>query len=272
MAAESAAPTIDELGEYVVHHLMDGQRWSPFPGVHLEVPRFMLLNIGALQMGTSFHVLMLFFAVALIALCFIVFYKKDATKAPRGLTNALEYLVVFVRNEVCLKTMGEHWGRKFTPYMLTLFFFIFFLNYMSLVPIFGTAMANVNITGSLALLTLAIMLIGGLAVNGVVGFFKIFLPPNVPKPILPLLFVIEIANVPIRIFALTIRLFANMFGGHMVIGILIGLIIAFGGWGMLTFPLILFVYVLEVLVAFLQAYIFTMLSAVFITGMLHPEH
>jgi F-type H+-transporting ATPase subunit a len=139
-------------------------------------------------------------------------------------------------------------------------------------PFFATATANVNVTVSLSLITLTLMVVGGFAKNGPIGFIKLFLPSGVPKPLYVLLFPIELLGLATRPFALTMRLFANMLGGHIVIFSLVSLIIRFGWVGLPAIFLALFSYSLEVLVAFIQAYVFTLLSAVFVGSMMHPSH
>jgi len=143
---------------------------------------------------------------------------------------------------------------------------------MGLIPLFSTATANINVTAGLALITLTMMIVAGIAKNGLIGFIQLFLPPGVPKPVYIILFPIEVMGFFIKPFALTMRLFANMLGGHIVLFSLLGLIIIFGFIGLPFLVLALFVIFLELLVAFIQAYIFTMLSAMFVGSMMHPSH
>ena len=202
---------------------------------------------------------------------FGVLYRKNDL-VPHGLTNLLEVFVVFVRDQISIAGLGEKDGRKMAPLFCSFFFFILGLNLMGLVPIFRTATGNVNVTAALALITLTFMIFGSIYKNGFMGFVKAFIPHGVPWPLLFLLTPIEFIGMFIKAFALTIRLFANMLAGHIVIYALLGLIVIFGWVALPAMALAMGVYFLELFIAFLQAYIFTLLSAMFIGQMVHPEH
>jgi F-type H+-transporting ATPase subunit a len=159
-----------------------------------------------------------------------------------------------------------------TPLFCNFFFFILFLNLMGLVPLFATATSNINVTGALALVTFTFMVFGAIYKNGLMGFFKALVPSGVPAPILILLFPIELFGLLIKSFALMIRLFANMLAGHIVIISMMGIVILMGAKALPIIVLVCGIYALEVLVAFLQAYIFTLLSAMFVGSMYHPHH
>jgi len=191
---------------------------------------------------------------------------------PHGLTNLLEVFVLFIRDQISIACLGEKDGRKMAPLFCGFFFFILGLNLMGLIPIFRAATGNVNVTAALALITLTFMIGGSIYKNGVVGFIKVFIPHGVPWPILFLLTPIEFIGMFIKAFALTIRLFANMLAGHIVIYALLGLIVIFGLPALPAMGLAMGVYFLELFIAFLQAYIFTLLSAMFIGQTVNPEH
>ena len=204
-------------------------------------------------------------------------YKRGqgVTSAPKGKQNLLETVIIFVRDEVAKPNLG-HKYEKYLPYLLTTFFFILINNIFGLIP--GTA----NVTGNIAFTV----------VLGVISFVvilfstnkhfwgHIFNPPGVPGFVKPILILVEFLGVFIKPFALIIRLFANMVAGHIIIICLISLIFIFGqmntfaGWG--TTPVAVgftvFIYLIEVLVAFLQAFIFTNLTAVFIGAAFEGEH
>jgi F-type H+-transporting ATPase subunit a len=258
----------ESVSEFVMHHVTNGFSWHPWPFPQITLPH---LLIGSLDMGLSLHLLMMLIASALLFIVFCLVYKKSPG-APHGLTNALELLVLFVRDEVAVPALGEKDGFKFTPLLCTFFFFILTLNVLGLIPFFVTATANVNVTASLAFVTFLFMSLGALFKHGPIKFVKLFVPPGVPIFLIPLLFPIELMSLFIRPFALTIRLFANMLAGHILIFSILGLIITFGFFGMPALLMALFIYALETLVAFIQAYIFTLLSATFIGLMLHPSH
>lgn len=270
----SAGDANQSLQEYIMEHIQDGKYWSPLPfhlaDVHLE--GITELNLGPLSFTNSLHALMLVLGALFMFLIFGVLYKKNPNQAPKGLTNLLESLVMFVRNDICINYLGEQDGKKLAPIFMNFFFFILFLNIMGLIPLFTTATANINVTVGFALITFSLMFILGIVRNGPLGFVKLFAPSGVPVPVLIILFPIEVVGFFIKPVALSIRLFANMFAGHLVIFSIIGLVITFGLAGLPSLFLALFIYVLEILVAFLQAYIFTMLSAMFVGEVLHPHH
>ena len=248
------------LEDYVMHHVVNSNEWYiPFIGT-IPIPSFITL-----------HGLMMILWSAVLILLFCVLYKKD-TRVPQGLTNALETFVVFIRDEIVIPSLGEEDGRKMMPLFCTFFFFILGLNLIGLIPLFSTATSNINVTAALALITLTVMIGGAIYKNGVGGFLKSFVPPGVPFPVLIILVPLEFLGLFIKTVALTIRLFANMAAGHIVILSIIGLVGVLGLWALPSIFLAIFVSLLEVFIAFLQAYIFTLLSAMFIGQTMHPAH
>ena len=196
--------------------------------------------------------------------------------APKGtFQNLFETLVVFVRDEIARPNLGDKY-RKFLPYLLTAFFFILTCNLLGLVPFGATATSNLMVTAVLAVFTFV-----ATQVFASKDHWKhVFWPPGVPTFVKPILIPVEFLGLFTKPFALAIRLFANMTAGHLVILSLIGLIFSFTelfgegvGWGVapVSVGFALFIYLLELLVSFIQAYIFTMLSALFI-GMALAEH
>lgn len=261
LQTEHPADTITVVMDAVMHHVLDAREWH-LPFFHVPLPGFI-----------SLHGLMLVICAVLLLLLFGVLYKKDHRVAPRGLTNLLEVFVVFVRDEIAIDNLGEKDGRAMTPLFCTVFFFILGLNLMGLIPVFATATGNINVTFALAAGVLTLMFYTGIRSNGFGGFFKSFVPHGVPLPVLLLLVPLEFIGMFIKAFALMVRLFANMFAGHIVLFSIIGLILMFGTWT--APPAILMaaaIYCLELFIAFLQAYIFTFLSAIFIGQVMHPEH
>ncbi len=246
--------------DYVMHHVMDSAHWKlPFlPEIHLPG-------------GLTLHGVMLLLAGLFLILAFgLSFRRRDPV--PRGFANVLEVLVKFVRDNIAIANLGESDGRKMAPLLCTFFFFILTLNLMGLIPLFSTATANINVTAALATTTLGVMIGGAIYKNGLSGFLHAFVPHGVPWPVLILLTPIEFMGMFIKAFALTIRLFANMFAGHVVIFTLLGLVVMFGAPAFAAVGLALGIYLLEILVAFLQAYVFTLLSAMFIAQVHHPAH
>ncbi len=198
---------------------------------------------------------------------------KNGNLLPKGLTGFMEPLIVFVKEEIAIPNIGEKHYRKFTPYLLSLFFFIWLLNLLGLIPFFP---GGANVTGNVAVtLVLAVFTMILVNVNGNSGYWKhIFAPPGVPLWMYPIIVPVEIVGVISKPFALMVRLFANITAGHIVILSLISLIFIFKtAWASVAaIPMALFISVLELLVAALQAYIFTLLTALFIGLAVQEEH
>jgi len=256
-----AQPTKEfDLAQYALNHVQNTHEWYlPF-GITISLPQWL-----------SLHALMPLIASIVVIFLFCVFYKKDA-RVPSGLTNLLETFVLFVRNEIAIQVMGEEEGKRFTPLFCTFFFFILVMNLLGSIPIFSTATANINVTAALALITLCVMTFGAIQRNGLQGFFQALAPSGVPSVFLIVLVPLEFVGLFIKSAALMIRLFANMFGGHIVLFSVLGLV---GALGLVAVPSVLlgiFISMLEIFVAFLQAYIFTLLSAIFIVQVHQPAH
>lgn len=227
------------------------------------------------------HTIFMFLAALLLLLIFLPIgakYRKGIgrTSAPRGrLQNAMESVVIYVREEIAKPTMGDNYA-KFMPYLLTAFFFILAGNLLGLLPFGATMTSNIAVTAVLAVFTFFVTQFAGTKDY----WGHIFNPPGVPFLVKFIMVPIEFLGIFTKPFALAIRLFANMSAGHLVILSLIGLIFSFAnifgagaGWGtsLAAVPMTVFVYCLELLIAFIQAYVFTILSALFI-GMAAAEH
>jgi len=235
-----------------------------------------LENEFARQWGISKAVLMMLISAAALILLFgMAMRSSRLTGAPKGVTNALEALVVYIRDEVAYPAMGKRWGRKLTPFLCTLFFFILTCNLMGMIPGSYTATSNLNVTATLALITLAMIIIGGVIGQGLGGYIGHMAgPPGTPTAIVPLVFLIEVLSLFVKPIALMIRLGANMTAGHIVILVMLSFIFVFKSvWmGLLSVPLAVAITILEIIVAFIQAYVFTLLSAIFIGMGLHTDH
>lgn len=219
-------------------------------------------------------------AVLLMLVCFARVPSYLRTGKGDPLTRVFAGFAQWIRDEMVVKTMGKELGMRFLPYFLTVFFFILFMNLMGLVPFSATATASIFVTGALALTTFAAMILCGMAVQGPIGYWK-HLVPHVPLALWPLMFVVELIGLVVKPVALTIRLFANMSGGHMVVLSFMGLIFymgslwgAVGAWGAspLGLAFACFIMIIESFVAMVQAYIFTQLSILFVNASMHPEH
>ena len=233
-----------------------------------------------IDLSITRHLVFIFIVIGLLCAVFLPLgakYKRGVgrTSAPRGVfQNMLETLVIYVRDEIARPNLGAKTDR-FLPYLLTVFFFILLCNLIGLVPFGATATANITVTAVLALFTFVVTQFAGTKDY----WGHIFNPPGIPWFVKPILVPIEVLGLLTKPFALAVRLFANMTAGHLVILNLIGLIFIVGGLnagaGYATsvpaIGLTVFVYALELLVAFIQAYVFTVLSALFI-GMATAEH
>ena len=270
-AAGAAGTQLDIVG-----HILD-KKYLELPFVdfdHLwagtvELPSFELFCI---DMSITRHVVIMWIASLLLIGMLLKSFRRPR-EVPSGLANFFEVIVVFLRDEVVLPIMGED-GRKYLPFLLTIFFFILFCNLIGLVPYSATATGNVNVTLALALCSFLVMLGAGIANNGLFGYFKSLIPSNVPVVLLLILIPVEIISLFVKPFALCIRLFANMTGGHVAILVFLGLIIILENlWVAIgAIPFAVAIYMLEIFVGFIQAFVFTLLSAVFISMAAHPDH
>ena len=258
-------------GDWILHHVMDGNYldFEPFGKIYL--PHLQLLG---LDISITRHVVFLWIVAALLILTFIIAskgYKKSLI--PHGFTNFIETIIVFVKDEIVKPTIG-HGYEKFLPYLLTAFFFILYSNFLGLIPFTATVTSNIAVTATLAAFTFFTTQIGGIISHGFVGYFKGLIPPGMPVALLPLIVLVEIFGLFTKPFALCIRLFANMTAGHVVILSLIGLIFIMKTiyFAPVSIGFALFIYFLELLVALIQAYIFTMLSSLFIGMAVHQDH
>lgn len=249
-----------DLESFIMHHVRNSDHWNvPFVGP-VALPPHLTLH-GFMILVWAFLLIVIF--------CFA--YQRKA-RVPTGMTNLLETLIIFIRDEISISCLGHEDGRKMAPLFITFFFFIVGLNLLGLIPLFATATSNVNVTGALAIVTLCFMIFGSIYKNGFVGFIKSFIPSGVPVPVLVIVTPIEFVGMFIKAFALMIRLFANMLAGHIVVLALVGLVGLLGFVALPSVILAVFILILEVFVSFLQAYIFTLLSAMFMGQMYHPEH
>ncbi len=228
------------------------------------VSDFSITKNVATMFLVCFIMLLIFFKVA-------KYYKSNGAVAPRGITSWMEPLILFVRDDIAKDNIG-HKYKKFMPYLLTVFFFILIGNLLGLIPFISNPnlTGNISVTLVLAFFTLIVQLI----FSKKAFWAHIFTPPGVPVALYPILVPIEIAGIFIKPAALMIRLFANITAGHIIVLALVAIIFTNESiaWSGLSVPMALFISVLEILVAFLQAYIFTMLSALFIGGAVAEDH
>jgi F-type H+-transporting ATPase subunit a len=226
-------------------------------------------------------------AAALILLIFIPLARRARNgELPKGgWWNAFESLLTFIREEVAKPNLGEHHADLYVPFLWTLFVFILFLNLLGMIPLMGSPTASIWVTGAMAVVSFVMMHGAAIAKVGPVHYFKSLWPhidvPYVGVVFSALIFTIEFLGTGIKAFVLAVRLFANMFAGHMVLAVILLFIPLVGAnglsllWGGVTVASVLGVValsLLELFVAFLQAYIFVFLTALFMGMSLHPEH
>jgi F-type H+-transporting ATPase subunit a len=244
---------------FILHHLADSQTLA-LPGIKVGLPSFLTLHT----------VTVLGAALALTAI--LLTTTRRIPQVPTGFLGLLEASVLFIRDKIAVPYLGDTDGRRFTPYLCTLFFFILGINLVGAIPAFSAATANLSVTGALAAITALFMIGGAIVKHGLFKFLGSLVPHGVPVPIAIMLFPIELIGLVIKSVALMIRLFANILAGHMVLFFMLGMLIIFGLYAIPFFPLAVLIYIMELFVALLQAYIFTMLSAVFIGQTMHPQH
>ena len=241
----------------------------------LYLPKFEPIHIGSIEIDLSPTKSL--FMMILSSLLLIIVLRRAVSlntknKVPKGIGNFIETIVIFIRDDIVLPNMGKD-GLKMLPFILTIFFFILFANLIGLFPFMAQPTKNINVTTGLALITFFTTQIYGMKKNGVVGYFKGLIPPGVPTFVLPIMIIVEFIGLFTKPFALLMRLFANITAGSIIILSLIGLIFIMSYAGIIiAVPFAIFIYCLEIFVAVLQAYIFTMLSVLFINMAIHQEH
>ena len=260
---------------HLLDHVKDG-REVDFPGGHFELPHFEPVHIGSMvvDLSPTKHVFFLLLAAVLllwVAVSAARKYKKSPV--PAGFTNLMELIVVFIRDEIALPNMGQA-GIRYVPYLLTTFFFILLMNVAGLVPFGATATGNIAVTAGLAIIAFIMIQFAAIRAHGFGQYLK-HLTGGVHWALWPIMIPIEILGLFTKPFALCIRLFANMTAGHIVILSLIGLIFLFKSIYIAPVSVVfaLGIDLLELFVAFLQAYIFTILTSLFMgLGMQSEEH
>jgi len=293
-----AAPVDDAKVDIITPHITDGYHmevpyWAPpfykelcigrHVGEHGCEPLWGDVHIGPLTLNFSptKHVVFLLLAAAIATIVLVGTARAHARHThaigrPKGFAAGIEAMVLYIRNEVILPNVGHH-GNAFVPYLLTAFFFILTANLLGLIPYGSTSTGNISVTATLALITFVVVEIAGMRALGRHYFSTIFYwNKELSLPIRVLMFIImspvEIIGKFTKPFALAIRLFANMTAGHIVLLAFLGLIFTFKSIvSAAPFAMAVGISLLEIFVAFLQAFIFTLLSAVFI-GQIREAH
>ena len=271
---------VPEKVDIIMPHIMDGHHLEvpwPLPPFYkgVDLPHWPPIHVAGLTLDLSptKHVVMLIIAALLCAL--VLFTAASAhTKHhhavghPKGFAAGIEAVVLYLRNEVVLANVGHH-GEKYVGFCLTLFFFILFANLLGLIPYGATATGNISVTATLAIITFFMIEIAGIQSQGW-GYLRtiFYWSPDLPwflnVPMTIVMTPVEIIGKFTKPFALAIRLFANMTAGHVIVLALISFIFLFPMFFLAPVAMAIGIMLLEIFVAFLQAFIFTLLASVFI--------
>ncbi|HRT30696.1 MAG TPA: F0F1 ATP synthase subunit A [Kiritimatiellia bacterium] len=247
------------INHHVMHHAGSLDAWNlPFFRIDaLEWFRYdavMVFVVGALLIATAWAV------------------RRSHTAIPKGLAAVAEAYVVFIRDHIVRPNFGNRVSHGTLSFFCTLFIFILCANVLGLIPLFSTATGNVNVTAGLATIFMAASLATVVQANGWRGIKAAFVPGGLPGWLKPVMAFMEVVSFVSRAFALTMRLFCNMLAGHIVIYSLLGVIAMFSLMAAPMLVVTVGMYVFELFVAFLQAYVFTLLSSIFMGMMVNPEH
>jgi len=292
-----------DAGEVIIEHVANSGLDHPL----IHIPHVLGVDISVTK-----HVLMLWIVaivVFLVVTLCVRKYLKQSQLIPTGFMNLIEAMVVFIRDTIVEPNVGKKWVNAWTPLILTFFVFILSANAIGMIPIFDvlgllnhyvfepaedsflasvvhgstTATGNFNVTAGLATVTFFAIMAAGMVAHGFVQHWKNLVPSGLPKPVYVLLIPIEIMGLFVRPFALTMRLAANMTGGHIAILAILSFVFIFtdrfgtplagiGVGAVVVIPLAVGISALEIIVILVQAYVFTLLSAVFIGMAIHAHH
>ncbi len=256
-----AANAEEDVSGTLFHHVLNGNEITLFPTAPAVT----------LPFGMSMHLLMLLLSVALIASLFLFSVKKGVRK-PKGMVVFLESIVLFVRDDIVYPIMGEKRGAAWLVFFSTQFIFLSTVNLLGLIPAFKSAMGNINVTSAMAIMVFLLIFIVGIKNLGLFHFFKNSYPEGVSPPIGIFVVLLEFIGLFTKSIVLSLRLFANMFAGHLaILSFLVLIFVINPFFGFVAVPFAVFTYTLEVLVAILQAFVFTLLSCIFIMMSSTPE-
>lgn len=304
-SANSSTSVMSQVGPNIIHHVSNSD---------ISHPIFHLPTIGGVDFSITKHVFMLWLVAAIVSILIIIpirIFIKTKALIPTGWVNTLEAIVQFIRDSIVKPNVGEKWVMVWTPLILTFFFFILFSNAIGMIPIFDvlglinrfildvpysdshnfingllhggvTATGNFNVTGGLATVTFFAIIIAGSKAHGFIKHWKNLVPHGLAWPVYIILIPIEIMGLFVKPFALTMRLAANMTGGHIALLALLSLMAIFGemfhsaavgiGVAFVSVPMAAAIAGLEIIVVLVQAYVFTLLTSVFIGMAIHVHH
>ena len=296
---------MDKVGPNIISHVSNSDITHPV----IDLPSFFGINFSITK-----HVVMLWIASIILLLSIIIpvrIFLNKKTKIPKGWINALELIIKFIRDSIVRPNVGSKWVMTWTPVMLTFFFFILYANTLGMIPIFDilglvnrfilkvpysdstnfingllhggvTATGNFNVTAGLATVTFFSIILAGTLAHGFIKHFKNLVPHGLPGPVYIILIPIEVMGLFVKPFALTMRLAANMTGGHIALLALLSLMAIFGemfnsvlvgiGVAFISVPMAAAITGLEIIVILVQAYVFTLLTSVFIGMAINVHH
>ena len=301
----TGSSVMDKVGENIIHHVSNSDINHPI--VHLP-------HLFGVDMSVTKHVLMLWITACLVSIVIIIpvrAYLKQNNFIPSGMANAIESITQFIRDSIVAPNVGPKWVNTWTPLMLTFFFFILFANGIGMIPVFDvigvinrfvfnvpyeadhnfingllhggvTATGNFNVTAALAIITFFSIMIAGTKAHGFINHWKNLVPHGLAWPIYIILIPIELMGLLVKPFALTMRLAANMTGGHIALLALLSLMAIFAemfhsvaagiGVALISVPMAAAISGLEIIVVIVQAYVFTLLTAVFVGMAINVHH
>ena len=304
-AEHGSESVMEQVGPNIIHHVSNSDISHPI--IHLP-------TISGIDFSVTKHVLMLWLVSFLVGFAVIVPVRRFLSgnrSVPTGWMNALEITIQFIRDSIVKPNVGPKWVMTWTPLVLTFFFFILFANGIGMIPIFDvlgafnrfilnvpasdshnfingilhggvTATGNFNVTAGLATITFFSIIIAGTMAHGFINHWKNLAPPGLPWPVYIILIPIEVMGLFVKPFALTMRLAANMTGGHIALLALLSLMPIFGemfhstvaGFGVafVSVPIAVAISALEIIVVLVQAYVFTLLTAVFVGMAINVHH
>jgi F-type H+-transporting ATPase subunit a len=305
LSANSSISVMSQVGPNIIHHVSNSD---------ISHPIFHLPTVAGINLSVTKHVFMLWLVAIILAFSIIIpirQYLKSKSSVPSGWLTLIETIVQFIRDSIVRPNVGEKWVMTWTPLMLTFFFFILFSNAIGMIPIFDvlgvinrfvfdvpysdsnnfingllhggvTATGNFNVTAGLAVITFFAIIIAGSMAHGFIQHWKNLVPHGLAWPVYIILIPIEIMGLFVKPFALTMRLAANMTGGHIALLALLSLMAIFGemfnstaagvGVAFISVPMSAAIAGLEIIVVLVQAYVFTLLTTVFIGMAIHVHH
>ena len=296
---------MEQVGPNIIHHVSNSD---------ISHPLYQIPKIFEIDFSVTKHVLMLWIVALLVGIAVIIPVRKFLSSkktAPSGWMNGIEAIVQFIRDSIVKPNVGPKWVMTWTPFVLTLFFFILFANGIGMVPIFDvlgafnrfvldvpasdsnniinnllhggvTATGNFNVTSGLATITFFSIMVAGTMAHGFINHWKNLAPHGLAWPIYLILIPIELMGLFVKPFALTMRLAANMTGGHIALLALLSLMAIFGemfhstiagvGVAIVAIPISVAISALEIIVVLVQAYVFTLLTSVFVGMAINVHH